>query len=276
MRTKIGHQLRACGRRKLPESLILQGEEYSLVLVFKHDFFAATALYQKKGTGNGSFGRGDKIVLKLGRYVDFLGLPMTWLGEMLAKHESEILTHIQQEQAVPQLLGRYGKTGLIYRYIEGQSLAGKPALPEDFFGELEKLVTRIHGYRVVYVDMNKRGNILLGSDGRPRLIDFQISFHIPARVLGSARLADRILEILKKEDIYHLHKHRYRFCRDKQERKRLRQARRVSPWILWHRRLTRPLTGFRRYLLGYLFRTGQLVDDISERNPETDPARWDR
>lgn len=276
MKMNIGQQLRACGRKNVPDQIVWKGKVYTRVCVFKHDFFAATSLYRPEETAEET-GEKDQIVLKLGRCADFLGVPLTWLGEMLARHESGILSHIAGEPSVPQLLGRYGRTGLIYRYIEGQTLAENPALPEDFFEELSNLLVRIHRYRVAYVDMNKKGNILLGADGKPKMIDFQISCRIPQRILGSAEWADVILDILQKEDFYHLSKHRYRFCGDKQQRRRLRQSRQVSPWIFWHRRLTRPLTVLRRTVLGYLFRTGRLKqDDVSERNSETDPRRWDR
>lgn len=276
MTTKFGHQLRACGRNKLPLQININNQDYNLAKVFKHDFFAATALYVNHIESSPS-NENDAIVLKISRCGDFLGIPLAWLGQWLCQHEVAVLRKIQREKDVPVLLDTYRQTGFLYRYIPGTSLDEKPQLPHDYFERLEGLLKRIHARRVAYIDMNKRGNILLGEDNLPKMIDFQISCHIPPRILGSTKLADTILQILHREDLYHLQKHRYRFSPDPLERKHYRQTRRISPWIAWHRRLTRPLTRLRRNILGYLFRTNQLIsDDLSQKNPETDPNRWNR
>lgn len=293
MKSTWGHQLLACGRYGLPKTLPLGPRRYILEQVFKHDFFAGTARYRhvpgEPGTDAASQpGRRvhldapagalpEQVVLKVNRHADLLGVPLAWLGAYLARHEWEILQRLQSLPGgrTPTPLGRYGSTGLIYGYIEGHSLDEKPALPAGFFDDLAELLAGLHARRIAYVDMNKRGNILVRPDGRAALIDFQISWHAPRRLAGSRWWADAVLARLAAEDRYHLYKHKRRFQPEQMSPDDLAQSRRVSGWVTWHRRLTRPLTTLRRRVLGWLYRRGDLItDDSVGRSPENDPSRW--
>jgi len=275
MKSGIGYQLIAWGRYELPQRLILDQTDYSFVRVFKHDFFAATLLFEKSDKDTQHKNNERHIVLKLGRRVDFLGIPLGWLGRALIEHEIAILRYLQQITGIPRLLGRYGKWGFMYKYIPGVSLDQRPEIPDEFFDRLDEFIKQIHHQRVAYVDMNKQGNIILADDGRPGMIDFQISWHIPQRLLGCRRISSFILAVLQREDRYHLLKHKRRMRRDLMDEQQLKNSRRTSGWIAFHRAGTRPLTKLRRRILGYLFKRGRLVTDESvTHSPETDPTRW--
>lgn len=277
MANYLGYQLKATGCEDLPDGLILGGLAYLKLVVFKHDFFAATALYSlPEGRNHPSeIPFPSRIVLKMARTVDFMGLPLTWLGRALCQHEIAMLKRLEGLEGVPRLLGRLGQTGMIYEYIEGCSLDEKPAVPDNYFSELSDLINRIHQRRIAYIDMNKRGNLLLGAQGRPNLIDFQIACYIPPRMLLSRRLTNRVLRRLQKEDLYHLNKHKRRLRKDLLTESELAASRQASLWITAHRTLTRPLTRLRRFLLGYLYRTNRLITgDTSILANESDPSRW--
>jgi len=275
MKSGIGYQLKAWGRYELPQCLILDQTDYCFVRVFKHDFFAATLLFEKSDKNANDKNDARYIVLKLGRRGDFLGIPFGWLGRALIEHEISILRYLQQIAGVPRLLGRYGKWGLMYKYIPGVSLDQRPEIPDEFFDRLEELIKQIHHRRVAYVDMNKQGNIILTDNGRPSMIDFQISWHMPQRLLGFRRLANFILAVLQREDRYHLLKHKRRMRRDLMDEQQLKNSRRTSGWITFHRAGARPLTKLRRRILGYLFKRGRLLtDDAVMHSPEKDPTRW--
>jgi len=277
MTTGIGQQLKACGRKKLPEVLEVANKDYRLTRIFKHDFFAVTAMYEFIGPDKADhFSVVNRLVLKMGRQGDFLGLPLRWLGEVLCDHELSILHRLQGIGGTPRLLGRYEKTGLVYEYIAGESLDEVVQVPDDFFDRLEKMLSMIHALNIAYVDINKRGNILLGSDNRAYLIDYQISIHI-GRLWQLFGPAGYLLKILQKEDVYHLFKHKRRLRSDLMDDEQLCQSRRISNWVALHRALTRPLTKLRRRFLGYLYRRNQLViDKTIGTSAETDPARWNK
>lgn len=84
-------------------------------------------------------------------------------------------------------------------------------LPEDFFAKLRAVLARLHERRIVFLDLNKSGNIILGDDGKPYLIDFPVAACIKPRSGLVGLWSDRLLAGLIREDIYHLHKHKRHF-----------------------------------------------------------------
>jgi len=109
------------------------------------------------------------------------------------------------------------------------------------------------------------------------MIDFQISWHIPQRLLGFRRMASFALDVLQREDRYHFYEHKRRLRRDLMDEEQLQNSRRVSGWISFHRAGARPFTKLRRRILGYLFKRGRLLtDESASHSPETDPTRWSK
>jgi hypothetical protein len=123
----------------------------------------------------------------------------------------------------------------------------------------------MHRHDVAYVDLHKRENILVGADGRPYLLDFQISVSLPHWWPANSTLTQVLLRIFQRSDDYHLHKHLAR-CRPDlmAEEKEVRRP----WWITMHRLIAVPLRTARRWLLarlGIRDKTGR-VD--SEHFPE--------
>lgn len=259
---QLKNDMYACGQAGPPEEITCGGKTWRLETLFKHDFFACTARYQCTESN-------ELAVVKIGRVTSFLGIPLRWLGTELSKRELKVLKRIQNIEQVPQIIGTFGRTGFLYRYIEGKSLDERPTLPDGFFDELMDLIRQIHCCDICYVDMNKRGNILLGDDNRPHLIDFQISKYLPGKMLKPIRNS------LQKEDIYHLLKHKRKFSPDlltDEEKERLAK---VSWLIRLHRTLTGPLRDLRRAFLRHLYKKNILrTDSTADRSPENDPSRW--
>ena len=65
--------------------------------------------------------------------------------------------------------------------------------------QLHDLLREIHRRNVAYVDTNKPENILLGDDGRPYLIDFQISWDLDS-LLGNNPLTRWWLRTCQREE----------------------------------------------------------------------------
>ncbi len=232
--------LRALGEDHLPETLEIAGALYRCRRMFKHDFFAVTGLYQ---------GSSDNVVLKVGRCAPILGVPMAWIGRFLARRETRLFRLLERVDGVPKLVGLWGTTGFIHAYVEGRPLRKNDPIDDRFFPRLAALLDDLHRRGVAYCDLEKRENILVGEDGRPYLIDFQISWHVPDNRLGNTWIARRILSLLQESDRYHLLKHWRRLRPDQLSPDEIARSHRPPIWIVGHRLVFRPLTHLRRRLL---------------------------
>lgn len=232
--------LRALGSNDLPPSIRAGGQQYRLLRPFKHDFFAATGLYE---------GAAGKVVLKVGRTASLFGMPTHWIGGVLARHEGRLYQMSESVEGVPRFVGWWGKTGLVHEYVEGRPLAKEDRLADGFFPRLARMLEELHRREIAYVDLEKRENVLLGDDGSPYLIDFQISWHVPPNRGGRIWICRLILDILQRSDRYHLMKHWRRLRPDQLDGKQFKQA--ITPpfWIRWHRAVFRPMTHARRWVL---------------------------
>ncbi len=224
----------------LPRAVTCAGQNFDLVETFKHDFFAATGLYR------GSVGL---AVLKVNRTNPCFGLPMTWAGRFLGQREIKHYQAAHDLAGVPAYLGPVGPTGFMHVFVPGHPLERYEPVSDGFFDELAALVRALHRRHIAYVDLNKRQNILHGNDGRPHLIDFQISLLLPPR--GWRRLVPVrwLLRRFQQADLYHVLKHKRRLRPDLLSADEERLVAHVSPWIRLHRLIARPLTQLRRMFL---------------------------
>jgi len=271
MKSTIGLQLQALGRSTLPRQIKVSHVRYSLKKVFKHDFFAVTALYERQNTSDNNIAGPAGVVLKISRTADFLGLPLRWLGQAVCRNEISILKSLQGLPGIPRLTARFGRIGFVYEYIEGTTLDNKPQLTDDFFDRLENLIKQIHARNIAYVDMNKLSNILIGSDNQPYIIDFQISRQINWLLCPLRKF---ILEKLQNEDFYHLNKHKRHLMGHLMTPEQMVLSRRISPLIRIHRSIARPIIKLRRHLLGFLGQNNfPPSNHPTSPNPETKPER---
>jgi len=262
--------LKALGRESLPESVAIGGAVHRLRETFKHDSWAATGLYEGPS--------GALAVVKLHRQSRVFGVPMSWLGRRMARHEIGLLEGLADLKGIPALAGPVSLGGTTLRhavarhYIEGHPLGNREAVNESFFPALGSLLKAMHQRKIVYVDLHKRENILVNEMGEPCLIDFQISVAWPLWLP-----AGPLFTILRRSDEYHLMKHWAR-CRPDQcgfDAAELRE--RVPWWIRVHRLVAVPVRQLRRRLLVILgVRTGKgrvetelfAEDALRQANPD--------
>lgn len=242
---RIWWSMRALGRSGLPESFELEGKTYRLTRSVKHDFVAATGFYQDEA--------GNPVVLKMGRTVRFWGFPLKWLGKWVCRRETRFYRKLQDLPNVPKLVGLVGETGFVHQYVQGRPLSKDHPVPDGFFAQLQELVAELHRRRIAYVDTNKPENILLGDDGKPHLIDFQISW--------DHRL---LLRHFQREDLYHVLKHKRRLRRDEMTEEELRRAEHKSWLIRLHRFVFKPYFLIRRRMFKHLRETGRLMPEGSK------------
>lgn len=192
--------------RTYPPQVTIDGELFRYERVLKDDFFSVNVLYRNH--------RGKRYVLKLSDFRFILGWLLRPFAAAMSRHEYRIYSLVSDIQGVPTLGPRVGRRGYLHAYVEGRTLhelGPEATLPEDFFDGLKATIEEIHRRRIFYLDLNKRGNIIVAEDGRPYLIDFQICMHFPLRrgIVGS--WSDRVFKRLIHEDIYHLYKHKKKF-----------------------------------------------------------------
>jgi len=223
-----------------------RGQRFAHVKTFKHDFFAATGLYR---------GPEGLAVLKTGRQNEFLTIPTGWIGTLLTRREVRIYELLQGMPGVPRLIGTIGTSGFLHEFVPGHPLGRGERVSDTFFDELFMIIDGLHARHMAYVDLNKRENILVGDDGKPYLIDFQISVHLPP--VGWRRLwpVRWLLGRFQHADRYHCLKHKRRLRPDLLTEPQRAELEHLSFWIRLHRWLTRPFTNLRRRTLRRLARS---------------------
>ena len=151
--------------------------------------------------------------------------------------------------AAPRFLGMWGEHGFVHQYIEGHPLRKGERVPDDFFGRLGDAIDAVHRRGMACVDIEKAQNVIVGDDGRPYLIDFQISWHLPKRYGGALWPARVVLKCLQQADRYHLGKLHRRTRPDQLTPEQLAATYRKPWYIDLHQWLTRPAVRFRRRTL---------------------------
>jgi hypothetical protein len=237
--------LQALGHDEPPPSIEVDGDVLERVELYKHDSWAATALYRNPKSG-------DQAVCKFHRQQPLLRVvPMRWFGRMMARHELRLLTRLADLPGVPVPLGAVRRDGAVIpyavarRFIAGHPLKRAEAVSDTFFPEVTRLLAAMHLRGIAYVDLHKRENVIVADGtGRPYLVDFQISVRLPARgPLGW------FLRILQRSDDYHLMKH-WVACRPDQCAETSVSLARRRPWyIRLHRLVAMPFRETRRRLL---------------------------
>jgi RIO-like serine/threonine protein kinase len=137
-------------------------------------------------------------------------IPLRWIARRLLTREARALAVLEELDGIPGLI-RSDKSTLDRSYIDGVPMqVGRPK-SIDYFHEAARVVRRMHRLGVVHNDLAKEPNFLLTRDGKPAIIDFQLSSFAPQR--------GRMFRILAREDIRHLLKHKRTYCPDRLTRR---------------------------------------------------------
>ncbi len=249
------YALRALGRDDPPEHFALGQSTYTRTQIIKHDFFAATAFYVDA--------HGTRAVAKFGRAAPWCGLPLAFIGRLLRDREVRFYNALSDVPNVPANLGNVGATGFAHAFVPGRPLDKHHPVPDTFFADLQALLHDIHAREMAYVDTNKPQNILLGEDGKPHLIDFQISYDLKG-FTGSNVLTRWWLRRLQRADVYHILKHKKRLRPDQITDEELKLATERSWLIKLHRVVFKPYFLVRRAMMKKLRDSGRLLPEGSK------------
>ena len=91
--------------------------------------------------------------------------------------EYKALERLNGMSGVSDQFHRLSNISIAYSFIEGTPLRTlkkqNKKLPKSFFHQLEHRVSEMHRRGLVHLDLRNLGNILVGEDGQPYIIDFQ-------------------------------------------------------------------------------------------------------
>lgn len=237
---------RALGHQDPPSVVQLLGQDFYLEEIYKHDSWAATAIYS---------GHTSKAICKFNRMQPVFGLSLAWLGRQLAANERNALERLRDVPNVPKSLGDVCVAGEVWRnaiareYIPGHPLARNERVNGQFFPALFQTLTTMHQRGLAYIDMHKRENIIVGDDGKPYLIDFQIGMDRTRRRLAWIPGLGFLFDLFCRSDMYHLNKHVLKHDPNLTVEAEL-IIRKTRPWwIKAHRMVAVPFRSLRRRLL---------------------------
>jgi hypothetical protein len=203
-----------------------------VVRELKDDAFALTQLVRMDGR---------YWLRKEFRFRIPLGRCLAPVSRHWARHEMEVGRALAGIDGLPGLPIALSETAFCRPWIEGRDLRAhrraRGQLPDGFFDELRALVEQIHRRGVAYADLHKRDNIIVGSDGHPYLIDFQLS-RLPYRGRSALRraISGWWLRHSQADDLRHVFKHKRRLRRDLLTPDEDLRSRRRSP-VSWLKRI---------------------------------------
>jgi hypothetical protein len=192
--------------------------------------------------------------------------PARWIACALLARERAALRALAGLEGVARLCadGNAGRGTLLRSWIPGSPLSEARELPRDYFERLEELVRALHARGVCHNDLHKEGNVLVGDDGYPALVDFQLASVHPRRT--------RTFEVRAEEDLRHVWKHRSVYLRALGEPDPLADAPLRRSWLAatW-RRLGKPL--YNRLARSRALR-GPLASGETRRGKDGPWPRW--
>ena len=100
------------------------------------------------------------------------------VGPLSVRREARALRQLKGARGVPKLLCVVNRDALLLEYIPGTSAREVPpgGLTPHFFERFYRLVDRLHESGVAHCDLRSQGNILVGADGEPHVVDFAAHF----------------------------------------------------------------------------------------------------
>ena len=130
-----------------------------------------------------------------------------WWARAFARHaaarEARALSKLDGVDGVPTLLGWDGRE-LLRSYIAGTPMQQAQPCDRAYYRDALRLLARLHRRGIVHNDAAKEPNWLVGVDGRPALVDFQLAWTRGKR--------GALFRALAREDLRHLLKHKRTYC----------------------------------------------------------------
>lgn len=128
-------------------------------------------------------------------------------GKLFVHREGTALRKLNDNHSIAKNIIFLSGCTLAFDFIKGNSLRKLPdkSVSIEYFIELEKNVKKMHKKDIVHLDLRNLGNIIMGDDGYPYIIDFQ-------SYISVKYLPEKLRNILKGADITGVYKCWNRKC----------------------------------------------------------------
>jgi len=150
------------------------------------------------------------------------------VGRFLLGREVRALHRLEGLGGIPSQAFRVDALSMAARFVPGRALADTPDGPfsTDFLLALEALLRQVHARGLVHLDTRGGGNLLIGPDGQPGIIDFQAAL--------STRWMPRALRRWFEDmDLSGIYKKWQRWQPDTLGEERLALLDRLNRWRRW-------------------------------------------
>jgi serine/threonine protein kinase len=96
------------------------------------------------------------------------------VGPILIRREYGALRKLLGVSGIPQAVARIDRYAFAIKHVAGVSLDRTlpNALTDEFYARLRAVIDDMHRHGVAHCDLRSRGNVMLGNDGAPYVIDF--------------------------------------------------------------------------------------------------------
>lgn len=144
---------------------------------------------------------GDKLDLTI---KDFSGSP--WLvrktlGKTFINIEGHTMIKLKDNPSITNGIVFLSPYTLAFNFVKGAAIEEfhNRDIPKEFFLTLEKNVKEMHKRNIVHLDLRNLGNIIVGKDGYPYIIDFQ-------SCISTKHLPKKLRKILRDSDLTGVYK----------------------------------------------------------------------
>jgi RIO-like serine/threonine protein kinase len=150
------------------------------------------------------------------------------VGRFLLDREVRALRRLEGLRGIPSQAFRLDGSSMAARFVPGRALADIPNGPvaSDYLVALEALLRQVHARGLVHLDTRGGGNLLIGPDGSPGIIDFQAA-------LSTRWMPRSLRRWLEDMDMSGVYKKWQRWQPDTLGAARLESLDRLNRWRRW-------------------------------------------
>lgn len=150
------------------------------------------------------------------------------VGRFLLGRELRALRQLDGLPGIPSQAFRIDALAMAARFVPGRPLSDMPKGPvaTEYLLALEALLRQVHARGLVHLDTRGGGNLLMGPDGAPGIIDFQAA-------LSTRRMPQALRRWFEDMDLSGIYKKWQRWQPDTLGDERLALLQRLNNWRRW-------------------------------------------